>query len=193
VTRPSALDALFEVIGALERLGIRYLLGGSFASGIHGVPRATRDADLLVDLEVEQARLLPETLGAAWYADQAMIEDALARGISFNVIHGPTNFKVDCFPVGARTFHRSEMDRRRLESLGEKQVYVSTPEDTLLAKLAWYREGGEVSDRQWQDILGILEVQEGRLDEGHLDRWAAELCVTDLLGRARGEARIRER
>ena len=58
-------------------------------------------------------------------------------------------------------------------------------EDTILRKLEWFRRGGETSDRQWQDILSILAVTRGQLDEEHLDRWARELKVTDLLERAR--------
>ena len=60
-------------------------------------------------------------------------------------------------------------------------VYVKSPEDTILRKLLWYRMGGEVSDRQWSDILGVLQVQGGRLDREYLAKWAAQLRVDDLL------------
>ena len=68
------------------------------------------------------------------------------------------------------------------ESIAE--AFVATAEDTLLAKLEWYRIGGEVSERQWRDVLGILKVQAGRLDLAYLRRWAIELKVEDLLERA---------
>lgn len=182
---PASLAPLIEILGLLEQLGIVYLLGGSFASSIHGVPRGTRDADLLVDLSRGQARALSENLGSAWYADLAMMEDSLSRGISFNVIHIPTSFKVDFFPAGRKDFERSELERRRREPLGEHHAYVSTPEDTLLAKLRWYREGGETSDAQWRDIMGIVEVKAGSLDDAYLDGWARTLGLADLLSRAR--------
>ena len=65
---------------------------------------------------------------------------------------------------------------------------VATPEDTVLHKLRWFRDGGEVSQRQWMDAVGVLEVQVDRLDREYLARWARELGVSDLLERALGEA-----
>ncbi len=64
------------------------------------------------------------------------------------------------------------------------EVSVASAEDTLLAKLEWYRMGGEVSERQWRDVLGALKVQAGALDLEYLHRWASELGVDDLLERA---------
>lgn len=185
---PASLAPLIEVLGLLEQLGVTYLLGGSFASSIHGVPRGTRDADLLVELSREQAGALVEGLGPSYYADLAMMEDSLARGISFNVIHMATSFKIDFFPAGRGDFERSELARRRREPLGDHHAYVSTPEDTLLAKLRWYRMGGESSDTQWRDIMGIVEVKADSLDAAYLERWARDLGLTDLLERARREA-----
>jgi hypothetical protein len=69
-------------------------------------------------------------------------------------------------------------------------VEVVSPEDVILLKLEWFRLGGEMSDRQWGDILGVLRVQAGQLDADYLDHWAAELGVLDLLGKARDEATL---
>lgn len=182
---PASLAPLIEVLGLLEQLGIIYLLGGSFASSIHGVPRGTRDADLLVELSREQARALAEGLGPAYYSDVAMMEDSLARGISFNVIHIATSFKIDFFPAGRGDFERSELARRQREPLGDHYAFVSTAEDTLLAKLRWYREGGECSDTQWRDIMGIVEVRADSLDDAYLEQWARDLGLGGLLERAR--------
>jgi hypothetical protein len=65
-----------------------------------------------------------------------------------------------------------------------------TPEDTILSKLEWFRAGGDVSERQWRDVLGILEVQAGNLDMEYLRRWAEELGVSDLFERALLEATL---
>jgi hypothetical protein len=64
---------------------------------------------------------------------------------------------------------------------------VKAPEDTILRKMLWFREGGEVSDRQWRDILGVLRAQQGSLDLAYLRAWAVRLALTDLLGRATAE------
>ena len=72
------------------------------------------------------------------------------------------------------------------------ELFFASPEDTVLAKLEWYRKGGEVSDRQWRDLLGVLKVQAGTLDRAYLDQWAGELGVADLLPRALEEAGLSE-
>jgi hypothetical protein len=185
-----AISALLRVLELLERLGVRYVVGGSFASSAHGVPRSTNDADVVVEMSASQARGLANQLGEEFYSDVRMMEDALERGISFNVIHLPSNFKIDFFPSGQDAFRRSELDRRRSEPLGQATVHFSSPEDIILAKLRWYRDGGEVSERQWRDVLGVIEVQGDRLDRSHLRRWAFDLLVLDLLERALAEARI---
>ncbi len=185
-----AISALLRVLELLDGLGVRYVVGGSFASSAHGVPRSTNDADVVVDMSVSQAQGLAGQLGAGFYSDVRMMEDALQRGTSFNVIHLSSNFKIDFFPSGADPFRRSELTRRRAELIGQATVYFSSPEDIILAKLRWYRDGGEVSERQWRDILGVIEVQGERLDRAHLRRWAFELQVEDLLDRALGEARV---
>jgi hypothetical protein len=65
-----------------------------------------------------------------------------------------------------------------------------SPEDIILLKLEWYRLGGGTSERQWQDILGVLQVQAGRLDQAYLDHWSADLGIADLLQRARQESAV---
>ena len=90
-----------------------------------------------------------------------------------------------------RPFERSRFARRILASLtasGEESAYMSSAEDMVLAKLEWYRAGNEVSERQWNDVLGMLKVRAAELDAGYLHYWAAQLGVSDLLERARDEA-----
>jgi hypothetical protein len=182
------------VADALDALGVPYAIGGSFASALHGVMRATMDADLVADLRLEHTDLLAQALGSAFYADVEMMRDAVRRHSSFNLIHLETTFKVDVFVAKPRTFDRSQLDRRQLYLLSEdpeRYAYVISAEDIILSKLEWYRIGGEVSDRQWRDVLGVLKVQGDRLDRDYLRRMATELKVADLLERAFGEADLR--
>jgi hypothetical protein len=116
-----------------------------------------------------------------------MMSDAIQRLSSFNVIHIPTMFKVDVFILKRRSFDHVQFQRRISQVFAsdpETRAYTTTAEDIVLAKLEWYRMGGEVSDRQWRDILGVLKVQSGRLDLKYLQHWAGELRVVDLLEHA---------
>jgi len=179
------------VTDALDALGVTYAIGGSLASAVHGVVRATMDADLVADLRMEHVEPLIEALGDAFYADAEMMRDAIRRCASFNVIHLETMFKVDVFVAKPRAFDRSQLARRQLHLLSEeprRHAYITSAEDIILSKLEWYRMGGHISDRQWRDILGVLKVQGERLDRGYLRRMAADLGVADLLERAFEEA-----
>ncbi|MCJ7798050.1 MAG: hypothetical protein MUQ56_15025, partial [Thermoleophilia bacterium] len=188
---PEPLRVTLAVAKALERMGIPYFVGGSLASSAHGVARATLDADIVAKLDPGQAGRFAKELGPEFYADVVAIADAVARRSSFNVIHLPTAFKVDVFVPRATAYADVEMERRQSHVIdhatGERLAF-STAEDTLLAKLQWYRQGNEVSERQWRDVLGILRVTGQGLDGSYLSLWAGELGVTDLLDRALREA-----
>jgi len=96
---------------------------------------------------------------------------------------------VDLFPLGDTPFDREEFSRSRLEVLvpePERWVRIKSAEDTVLRKLQWYRAGDEVSERQWNDVLGVVRTQGARLDQEYLSRWAEVLGIRDLLDRALG-------
>jgi hypothetical protein len=192
LTAADLIAALMPVLEALDALGVRYYVGGSVASSIHGVPRASIDADVVAALDSDHVPLLAERLRALYYLDEDRMRDAVDRRLSFNVIHLSTMFKVDVFVSKGRPFDREALSRARVDALGEAaeapSVRVASAEDTVLAKLEWFRSGGESSERQWTDIVGLLRARSGRLDTAYLEKWAAALGVTDLLERAGREA-----
>ncbi len=184
-------EAIAELIAILDRLGIRYFAGGSVASSVHGIPRFTRDIDLVVDLREDGVETLTASLGAGFYADADQMREALRHQRPFNAIHLATGLKIDLFPLGDSPFHASELARAGLhawaaDSGNRVELRMASAEDILLQKLVWYREGGEVSDRQWSDALGIATTRP--LDRSYMMRWAAELRVSDLLERVLSEA-----
>jgi hypothetical protein len=185
------LRATLAVVTVLDDLGLRYLIGGSLASSLHGIPRSTRDADLAVELPAPRVGELVAALRDSFYVDDEAARSAVARRASFNVIHLPTMFKVDLFVLGDDALARSELARRERHSIGDPpvEVFVASAEDVVIQKLLWYRLGREVSDRQWLDLVGVLKVQGERLDTDYLRRWAGELGLEDLLGEAVEAAR----
>lgn len=185
-----ALRATLAVVATLEELALDYLIGGSLASSLHGIPRSTQDADVAVDLPLSRVGELVAALAGRFYVDEEMARDAVARASSFNVVHLETMFKVDLFVLGSDPMSRSELARRQRYQVGPSltDVFVASAEDTILQKLIWYRRGNEVSDRQWQDVVDVLRVQGRRLDRGYLDRWADELDLRPLLDEARAAA-----
>ena len=187
---PEPIAITQQVIEVLDALGVPYLIGGSFASSVYGTYRATADVDLVADLQFAQVELLGKALRDQFYIDDEMVRDAIRHRRSFSAIHLTTMFKVDVFIPQRRPYSQAQLERRVKRIIWpepECTAYLASAEDNILAKLEWYRMGGEVSERQWRDILGVLKVQGDRLDFGHLRRWAADLNVADLLEKAVGQ------
>lgn len=181
------IQVTLKVVAAFNRLGIPYLIGGSLASAVHGIVRATMDADLVADIKSDHVFPLVTLLESEFYIDADMIQDAIQQNSSFNLIHLETMFKVDVFMLKQRAFDINQMQRRISQPLGDapdEHAYFSTAEDIILAKLEWFRAGGETSERQWRDILGVLDIQSDRLDYDYLRNWAQKLGMQNLLQRA---------
>lgn len=191
---PEVREALAPVTEAFDALGVGYYVGGSVASSAHGVPRASLDVDLLAELRPEHVAPFCGRLQDSYYLDADRLRDAVTRRRSFNLIHLETMFKVDVFVSTGRPFDREAISRTRIEVLGEgehaRAFALASPEDVVLLKLEWYRKGGEISERQWTDVLGIFRVLGPRLDASYLDRWAPPLGIADLLERARRDAGV---
>lgn len=184
---PEPIAVTLKVTNVLEHLHIPYLLGCSFASTVHGIVRTTQDSDILTQMGKEHLPAFIQALQAEFYLDEQMILDAIRRKGSFNIIHQETMFKVDIFISLQRPFERSEFSRAKVQQISQEppaQAMVCTAEDIILAKLEWYRMGGEVSEQQWRDITGIIKVQTNQLDLDYLRIWAAQLKVSDLLEKA---------
>jgi hypothetical protein len=192
LTSSDLFKALSPVVDAFEELGVPYYVGGSLASSAHGVPRASIDADVIAALGPEHVTPLASGLAGAYYLSEDRIKAAVHARRSFNLIHLDTMFKVDVFVAKERPFDREALARARDQTLEDapeaRRFRVASPEDTILAKLEWFRAGGEVSERQWTDVIGVLRAGGDGLDRAYLQRWANSIGVEDLLERALRDA-----
>lgn len=184
------LDVALLVAEAIEATGSEYFVGGSLASSLQGEPRATNDIDVVVAMLGHRVRAFVEKLGSDFEVDQAMLRDALSRGGSANIFYLPMVTKIDIFGLGSMPYDEVEFSRRRrvkVRSSGA-ELWIKSPEDTILRKLLWYLEGGQVSAKQWRDVVEVLRIRGPNLERACLDLWAARLGVDALLTRARAEA-----
>lgn len=188
---PEPIAVTAKVTSVLEKLNVPYFIGGSLASTIYGMVRTTQDSDIVAELDADQVQAFVDELKDDFYVDAEMIAESVSHKSSFNIIHRETMFKVDVFiprmlPFDEIRFARSQ--RQTLSNDPEVKANVSSAEDTILMKLVWYRMGGEVSERQWRDVMGMVKIQGERLDLEYMKQWAKELKVSDLLERALKEA-----
>jgi hypothetical protein len=184
---------ILEVTRILDELEIKYLVVGSVASSLQGFPRATNDADIVVAISEEDLPALFRALKNSFYVDDLVMRRAVQTKRSFNAIHSESLFKIDFYVAGNDPFFDRQLSRRQpvnLRAETTNEVFISSPEDTILAKLSWYRKGGETSDRQWSDVVGVIKVQKTGLDRDYLDEWAHKLSVADLLQSALNDAGV---
>ena len=157
------LDITLEIAGIFDSLEIRYLLGGSMASSFHGIHRSTNDSDFVAEFPSEKIRAFCEALGDDYYVAEEAVKEAVDLNRSFNAIHMATALKIDVFIMKSDSFSQSQMKRRVPVTIETDKtsgsIYVASPEDTVLAKLDWYRLGGKVSERHITDILGVIKTQ----------------------------------
>lgn len=173
-------EALGHLVRHLEQLDIPYMVAGSVASSHHGRPRATNDADVVIDPTPPALdRLVAALSEDGYYVDASIARRALAARRLFNVVEPETAFKIDLIIRKDRPFSREEFARRVRRDIAGLRVHLATAEDTVLAKLEWARAGGG-SERQLDDVAGILEVSGAQLDRAYIEKWASLLGIADL-------------
>jgi len=170
-----------------DALGVRWLVGGSVASSILGLPRATLDIDLVADLRGAHVTALHDALVNDYYVDRDTMRWAVSTRRSFNAIHQASMIKVDVFCAGNDPLSRGELERRVFVDLEVGRVPLCSAEDIILQKLVWWREAGG-SERQWRDAVGVVQIRGVELDRAYIDAHAVELGLAELVTRLFAEA-----
>lgn len=181
-------ESLFlKVRAALESVGIPYMVTGSFVSGVHGVPRATHDLDVIIAPTAQQLRaLIAQFPDADFYAELEDALQAFRHQSQFNVIDQHSIWKIDFIIRKDRPFSRAEFDRRRVLDILGVALYAASPEDLVIAKLEWSKLGD--SERQIRDAAGIIEVQGDGLNVEYIERWVAALELEEQWQKALASA-----
>jgi hypothetical protein len=188
----SDIEVLYEFLDVLEAQQITYVVVGSIASSLYGISRATGDIDILASISTEHIPKLISELKEDFYIDSKMIRRAIATNKPFNVIHFDSVFKLDVFVASKNEFDLQQLSRSQRIALldtSEKTVNLASAEDIILAKLVWYRKGGETSERQISDVKGIIKVQGKKLDFDYMKAWADKLKIIDLLEKVLEESK----
>ncbi len=163
------------------------MVAGSMGSSLHGRPRATQDADVVIDPTEDQLASFLALLEQDYYVSRDAALDAFRRRTMFNIIDLAGGWKADLIFRKDRPFSRQEFERRRQVDAMGQMLWVVSPEDTILSKLEWMK--GRESDVQYSDALGVAVAQWGDLDLEYLRRWARELGVENMLTRLLKEAK----
>jgi hypothetical protein len=180
----SALREVHEFANKLAGIGMEIVLGGSVAASMYANPRYTQDADVSIRAFPGREQELVRCLEDAYLVSLVAVRSAVAKRRTFNALNKTTSFKIDVFVTADRPFDLAAFARKRLvtpQSSGDAPLFVYSPEDVVLHKLAWFRLGNDVATQQLKDVAGVLRVQRATLDVPYLRQWAGELGVADLL------------
>ncbi|HPW18828.1 MAG TPA: hypothetical protein PLP83_10690 [Candidatus Aminicenantes bacterium] len=149
-------------------LAIPYFVTGSMASFLYGEPRLTQDIDIVADIQESHVpNLLRSFPATEFYIDESSIRRAILAKSQFNIIHPSSGNKIDVIIPKGGTFDRGRFERRRaVQTSDGLTIQYSSPEDIIVSKLEFYREGR--SDKHLRDIAGIVKISGEELDLGYI-------------------------
>lgn len=173
---------LVNIAKILKRLKMPYIVVGGMAVLVWGRPRFTADIDIVIEIEQSQTDKLRKALlvlSRAGYLDKEALNKAVADKNEFNFIDGTTGLKVDFWVLTNTPFDLSRLKRRRVKKILGENIFFSSPEDLILAKLIWHKES--LSSRHMEDAESILKISGGEIDFDYLKKWARKLSVLEIL------------
>lgn len=175
------IEILKLVTARLDAADIAYMVTGSLALSHYAQPRMTRDIDLVVAIGPQDVERFAEALGSEFECDVDAIRTAVSRQGLFNLIHPERVVKVDFVVRKDTPFRLEEFSRRRRVTFASQSIWVVSPEDLLLSKLAWAKDSR--SPVQLADAKSLIES--AAIDWRYTEQWATNLGVSDLLREVR--------
>lgn len=173
-------DLLKKMVDVFDALGIPYLVTGAVASMAWGEPRLTNDIDIVAEIELQHISAFVAAFPAdEYYISEDMIREAIERHGQFNIIHPASGLKVDVIIRQKTPFDNSRFGRlRRVRPADTYQAKFAAPEDVIIKKMEFYREGG--SEKHLRDIVGILKISRESVDRGYISEWAQRLGLIEV-------------
>ncbi len=171
------------IAARLRSAGIDYMLTGSVAMALYATPRMTRDIDIVIECSPDDVDTIVRLFESDCYIDREAVSVATKNRGMFNAIHTEWIIKADFIVRKDHPYRHVEFERRREIDVEGTRVWVVTPEDLILSKLAWAEQSG--SEWQRRDAKEIIDSAD-ELDWGYLDRWAQQLGVKQVLDEAGG-------
>lgn len=173
-------ELLRVAIHALEAAGIPYMITGSQASAYYGEPRFTRDIDIVADIRPGQVEAFAAFFPSGeFYCDKEMILSEITTRGQFNIIHAASGLKIDIILTKTTPFSQTEFPRRRRSAVfPDQDADFASPEDVIIKKMEFYKEGG--SEKHLRDITGILMISGETVDMDYISRWAQSLGLVEI-------------
>ncbi len=172
-------EATVAVIAGLDTLGIPYMLVGSLSSNLYGIPRATQDADFVVQLKAGAILNLVKHLGPPFQLDPQMSFETVTATSRF-VLHVADNpFSFELFLLSDDAHDRERFARRRSTKVFDRDVFVPTMEDVIVIKLRWSHAGRRTKDLD--DVRNVIAVQGDRIDWDYVTSWCDRHGTRELL------------
>jgi len=175
----SQKEFLTSIVEKLLQAGIDYVICGSIAASFYGVERSTQDADIIIDPTEEQLTNFLKLLGDAYYVSSNAVLEGLKQSSMFNIIDIENAWKADLIMRKKTDFYTEEFHRKRKEKLLGKDLYILSPEDTILSKLVWAKDSN--SEQQFHDALIVAVIQWNNLGRDYLHKWADKLQLKSSL------------
>lgn len=180
-------EAVLHLLEAMELHGIDYMVTGSYASNVHGIPRSTKDADLIVEAPSRELEKLLDALAPPLRPDPQMLFETVTSSKRWIVRVDGSEFVVEIFLLNSHPFDRSRFDRRiRVEVFPGIEAALPTAEDVIVQKLRWSARAGRPKDLQ--DASDVIAVQGAGLDWPYIERWCDQLDASEVLREARAMA-----
>lgn len=181
-------DAVCVLLDTLNGLSLEYMVVGSFSSNRYGVPRATKDADLVLRVMAPQRELLFAELPKSFRIDP-QVSFEMVTGTWRQIIQIPEiPFTIELFELSGDAHDLSRFERRRKLILLGREAWLPTAEDVIIQKLRWCK--GARRGKDFDDTVAVMGVQGKSLDWPYIEHWCAQHDTLDVLAEAKAEASV---